>query len=119
MPGATTTTTPALTPSGDDGTPADDGSDEDTGDDGAGDDDGGATECSDGIDNDGDGKIDFGSDPGCSSADDDSEDNSVSIAGNELPFTGTDAVVLGIAGLLLLASGLALRGPARRRETGA
>ncbi len=118
VPGATTTTTPALTPSGDDGTPADDGSAEDTGDDGAGDDDGGATECSDGIDNDGDGKIDFGSDPGCSSAEDDSEDNSVSIAGNELPFTGTDAVVVGIAGLLLLASGLALRGPARRRQIG-
>ncbi len=118
VPGATTT--PAFTPSGDT-TPADDGADEDTGDDGTGDDgdDGGATECSDGVDNDGDGKIDFGSDPGCASADDDSEDNSVSIAGNELPFTGTDVVVLGLAGALLLASGLALRGPARRREPGA
>ena len=107
-------TVPATTGSGDDEEPADD----DTADNGPVDE-GGAPECSDGIDNDGDGKIDFGSDPGCSSADDDSEDNSVSVAGNQLPFTGTDVVVLGIAGLLLLASGLALRGPARRREAGA
>ena len=118
VPGATTT--PVL-PSGDT-TPGDEGAAEDTGDEDTGDDggdDGGATECSDGIDNDGDGKIDFGSDPGCASADDDSEDNSVSVAGNELPFTGTDVVVLGLAGLLLLASGVALRGPTRRREPGA
>ena len=138
-PPATTTTTPAAatppalatttpgpatpvptltipTTGSSDDTPADDGAGEDTGDDG--DDGGGATECSDGVDNDGDGLIDFGSDPGCTSAADDSEDNSVSIAGNELPFTGTDVVVLGLAGLLLLASGIALRGPARRRETG-
>jgi hypothetical protein len=91
-----------------------------TGDDGAGDDGGAgddAPECSDGVDNDGDGKIDFGSDPGCSSAEDDSEDNgAVSLGGKELPFTGTDVVVLGLAGSILLAAGLTLRGPARRRE---
>lgn len=110
---------PANTGSSDGGaTPVETGTD-DTGDEDTGDDNGGsAPECSDGIDNDGDGKIDFGSDPGCSSADDDSEDNSVSIAGKELPFTGTDVGVLGLAGALLLAAGLALRGPARRRELG-
>lgn len=36
---------------------------------------GGDTDCSDRLDNDGDGLIDFGSDPGCSSASDDSELN--------------------------------------------
>ncbi|HEV2059930.1 MAG TPA: hypothetical protein VGR11_11285, partial [Solirubrobacteraceae bacterium] len=34
----------------------------------------------------------------------------------QLPFTGTDVVVLGLAGSLLLAAGLTLRGPVRRRE---
>ena len=33
------------------------------------------TQCNDGIDNDGDGKIDFPDDPGCTSATDDSEDS--------------------------------------------
>jgi len=126
----TTQTTPTTTtPTGaDDGTGTtgdDDGSGDATGDDGAGDDgagnegagaDGGATECSDGVDNDGDGKIDFGSDPGCSSSADDSEADNVSLGGNELPFTGTDVVVLGLAGSILLAAGLTLRGPARRRR---
>ena len=47
---------------------------------------------------------------------DDSEANGgASLGGNELPFTGTDVVVLGLAGLILLAAGLTLRGPARRR----
>ncbi len=81
---------------------------------------GGAPECSDKVDNDGDGKIDFGKDPGCSSPTDDSEaDGSGNLGGAEakkLPFTGTDVVGLGLAGALLLAAGLALRGPARRRE---
>ncbi len=34
---------------------------------------GGRPQCSDGIDNDGDGKVDFPSDPGCSSPSDNSE----------------------------------------------
>ncbi len=123
-PTPTVTTPTATTPAtadgggdtGDDGG-EDDAGNEGSGDDGTGDDDGGgATECSDGVDNDGDGKIDFGSDPGCSSANDDSEADNVSIGGNELPFTGTDVVVLGLAGSILLAAGLTLRGPARRRE---
>jgi uncharacterized repeat protein (TIGR01451 family) len=37
-------------------------------------------QCSDGIDNDGDGLIDFPNDPGCSSPQDDDETNSVSVA---------------------------------------
>jgi hypothetical protein len=123
----TTTTTPtAATPgaaddtgdtgdtAGDEDAGADDAGNEGAGDEGAGD---GTPECSDGVDNDGDGKIDFGNDPGCSSAEDDSEDNgAVNLGGNTLPFTGTDVVVLGLAGSLLLAAGLALRGPARRRD---
>lgn len=122
-PTATTTTpgTGATPGAGDDagnaGTGAgdDDGAgNEGAGDDGAGN---GTPECSDGVDNDGDGKIDFGSDPDCTSAEDDSEaGNAVNLGGNELPFTGTDVVVLGLAGSLLLAAGLTLRGPARRRE---
>lgn len=32
-------------------------------------------DCNDGVDNDGDGKIDFGNDPGCASADDNTEDS--------------------------------------------
>jgi hypothetical protein len=76
----------------------------------------GAAECSDKVDNDGDGKIDFGNDPGCSSATDDSEaDGSATASAKELPFTGTDVLALGLAGALLLAAGLALRGPTRRR----
>jgi len=121
-PGTGTGTTPGT---GDDGGTAGDGGAGDDGADGAGNegagDNGGAgdgtPECSDGVDNDGDGKIDFGSDPDCTSAEDDSEaSNAVSLGGNELPFTGTDVVVLGLAGSLLLAAGLTLRGPARRRE---
>ena len=41
-----------------------------------------------------------------------------SARGDQLPFTGTDVVVLGLAGSILLAAGLVLRGPARRRELG-
>jgi len=122
-PAVTTTPVPAPTPvptatpgaPDDGGTPGED----DPGNEGPGDEGGagdGTPECSDGVDNDGDGKVDFGSDPDCASAQDDSEAGPVSIAGKELPFTGTDVVVLGLAGSLLLAAGLTLRGPARRRE---
>jgi hypothetical protein len=120
--GTTTTPAPTQPAATDDGGGTDDtgdeagnegAGDEGAGDDGAGD---GTPECSDGVDNDGDGKVDFGSDPECSSAADDSEAGNVSLAGNELPFTGSDIVVLGLAGSLLLAAGLTLRGPARRRE---
>ncbi|MEA2153871.1 MAG: hypothetical protein QOE11_11 [Solirubrobacteraceae bacterium] len=90
----------------------------------------GAPQCSDGVDNDGDGVIDR-ADPGCHTdgnannaatfnPNDDSEANgaaSLSSRG-QLPFTGTDVVGLGLAGALLLAAGLALRGPSRRREFG-
>jgi hypothetical protein len=117
-PGTGTDTTPGAADdggdAGDDGAGGDDSGNEGAGDDGAGD---GTPECSDGVDNDGDGEIDFGNDPDCTSAEDDSEaSNAVNLGGNELPFTGTDVVVLGLAGSLLLAAGLTLRGPARRRE---
>jgi len=108
-----TVTTPATTDDG--GDTGEDAGEDESGNEGAGDE-GGDTECSDGVDNDGDGKIDFGNDPGCSSASDDSEADNVSLGGNELPFTGTDVIVLGLAGSILLAAGLTLRGPARRRE---
>ncbi len=100
------------------------------GDDGAGDDGNGngAPQCSDSVDNDGDGVIDS-ADPGCHTdgnannaasfnPNDDSEANGAASLdnGGELPFTGTDVVGLGLAGALLLAAGLALRAPTRRRE---
>ncbi|MDQ3849284.1 MAG: LPXTG cell wall anchor domain-containing protein [Actinomycetota bacterium] len=72
-----------------------------------------AAQCSDGVDNDGDRLVDFGNDPGCSSRSDDSEAGGARNAGaGRLPFTGTDVLGLGVAGLLLLAGGLLLR----RRE---
>jgi hypothetical protein len=125
---AAATTVPALSGSG---TPTDTTGNEPTdngnADNGGGDNGGGDTQCADGADNDGDGVIDA-ADPGCHSdgnannpasyvPSDDSEANGgASISGKQLPFTGTDVVVLGLAGLLLLAAGLTLRGPARRRE---
>jgi hypothetical protein len=91
----------------------------------------GGPQCSDGVDNDGDGVIDS-ADPGCHTdgnannpssfnPNDDSEANGgpanlSSQSGNQLPFTGVDAVALGLAGALLLAAGLALRAPTRRRR---
>ncbi|MDX6683725.1 MAG: hypothetical protein QOG94_3764 [Solirubrobacteraceae bacterium] len=98
------------------------------------------TECADKRDNDGDGKVDA-SDPGCHEGndidnpynpDDDSEGsdnggngpgdnggnaptgNGQNAGGGTLPFTGTDVVGLGLAGLLMLAGGLLLR---RREDT--
>jgi len=77
------------------------------GDDAAG---GDVAECVDGIDNDGDGRIDFPSDPDCESRQDDSEAGA-RVAG--LPFSGTDSVGTAVGGLMLLAGGLLLRRRAR------
>jgi hypothetical protein len=124
-PAATATTPAVATDTGTDDGSGNEGVGDtgDTGDNGGG---AGATQCSDSADNDGDGAIDA-ADPGCHTdgnannpgsynPSDDSEANgAANLGGNELPFTGTDVVVLGLAGLLLLAAGLTLRGPARRR----
>ena len=67
--------------------------------------DAGDTECSDGVDNDGDGRVDFPNDPGCSSASDDSEGG----GGNALAFTGTNLVLMFLIGSLALLVGLRLR----------
>jgi hypothetical protein len=85
---------------------------------------GGAPECSDGVDNDGDGVIDA-SDPGCHTdgnpnnpdsydPNDDSEADggARNLGAGALPFSGTDVIGLALAGLLALAGGLLLR----RRE---
>lgn len=58
-------------------------------------------QCEDRIDNDGDGKIDFPADPGCSSPKDDSELNS-------LPRTGGSTVPM-VGAALLLAAAVAVR----------
>jgi LPXTG-motif cell wall-anchored protein len=79
----------------------------------------GGPQCSDGVDNDGDGKIDS-ADPGCLSgpggAFNPNDDNEGAGAGNlnagALPFTGTDVIGIALAGLLMLGGGLLLR----RRE---
>lgn len=80
-------------------------------------------ECSDQVDNDGDGVIDA-ADPGCHSdgdannpdsydANDDSEAGGArTVNAGTLPFTGSDVIGLGLAGMLLLAGGLLMR----RRE---
>ncbi len=105
----------------DDGGNADDGGGDDDGGDagnrgaggggGGGDggdgDGGGAAQCEDGIDNDGDGKVDFPNDPQCESRSDDSE-------ANALAFTGVDLLTISLAGALMLAAGLGLR----KRATG-
>jgi parallel beta-helix repeat protein len=56
-------------------------------------------QCSDGIDNDGDGKVDYPEDPGCTSPDDDDERDTVSIP--EFPSAAVP-VILGVGGYLLL-----------------
>ncbi|MEX2587196.1 MAG: hypothetical protein WD602_04285 [Actinomycetota bacterium] len=58
-------------------------------------------ECSDGIDNDGDGKIDFPADPGCTDALDDDERDLVRTGGNG---TGLGLAIFGAGGLLMLAA---------------
>ena len=64
-------------------------------------------ECSDGIDNDGDGLVDFPDDPQCDSAQDDSESGGAREA--SLPFSGKNVLGMALAGLLALAGGLLLR----------
>jgi LPXTG-motif cell wall-anchored protein len=85
----------------------------------------GAPQCSDGVDNDGDGVIDS-ADPGCHSDGNANNPNSFNPNDNSeggggarnlnnagsLPFTGTDVIGIALAGLLMLAGGLMLR----RRE---
>jgi LPXTG-motif cell wall-anchored protein len=84
---------------------------------------GNGPQCSDGVDNDGDGVIDS-ADPGCHTdgnanndasfnPNDNSEGNNAgNLSSGSLPFTGTDAIGVTLAGLLMLAGGLMLR----RRE---
>jgi len=67
---------------------------------------GAAPECSDGIDNDGDGRVDFPNDPQCSSRSDDSEAGARAAG---LPFSGADVLGIVLAGALALAGGLLLR----------
>ena len=121
--GPATPDTPDDGPPGDDGNPNDDGPDsgpsgpsgpggpggpgDDGPGDGPGDGRGGASQCSDGIDNDGDGRVDFPNDPGCSSAQDDSE-------ANELAFTGMNVLFVVGMGLLLVVVGLRLSAVPRR-----
>ena len=69
---------------------------------------GSGLQCSDGIDNDGDGRVDYPNDPGCSSPSDDSEGSARRSAGF-LPNTGTDILLVALAGLLLVAAGGGLR----------
>jgi len=76
---------------------------------GAGDGDGdGDAQREDGIDNDGDGKVDFPDDPQCSSSSDDSEADS-------LAFTGANLLLIVLMGAISLAVGLRLRRVANRQ----
>ena len=70
---------------------------------------GGPAECADGRDNDGDGDVDFPADDGCDSRADDSEGSASRVAGVALPRTGSDVLILVMAGLLLVGLGGELR----------
>lgn len=80
-------------------------------------------ECSDGIDNDGDGKIDYPADPECDNAQDDSESDKKGDAGDgagdngDLADTGADIAPL-LAGAFLLIGMGALTVAATRRRIG-
>ena len=109
---------------------------------------GGGTQCSDGVDNDGDGKIDFPNDPGCASSADDSEagdgspqcsdgidndgDGKIdfpndpqcssaqddSEADQALALTGANILLTVLIGVLVLLAGLKLREATGRLERG-
>jgi transcription termination factor Rho len=95
------------------------GGNEGAGNEGAG---AGNPQCSDTVDNDGDGKVDS-ADPNCHTDGNPANEASYNPNGSEsggaqnlnagaLPFTGTDVIGVALAGLLMLAGGLMLR----RRE---
>ena len=74
---------------------------------------GGGAECQDGVDNDGDGRVDHPDDPQCTSPSDDSEAD----GGGALAFTGTNLVLMLLIGSLVLLAGLRIRALTGRRDT--
>jgi hypothetical protein len=81
----------------------------------------GKPQCSDGVDNDGDGLVDA-ADPGChtdgnanNAASYNPNDNSEANGGGSLPFTGTNLLLLALIGLGTLGGGLGLRRLVSRR----
>jgi hypothetical protein len=70
----------------------------------------GGPQCSDGVDNDGDGKVDFPDDPQCSSESDATE------ADEALATTGVDVLAFFLIGALALGVGIPLREAASRLE---
>jgi hypothetical protein len=73
---------------------------------------GGGAECQDGVDNDGDGRVDHPDDPQCQSPSDDSEAD----GGGALAFTGTNLVLMLLIGSLVLLAGLRIRALTGRRD---